>query len=320
MLGWKIETKKKEDLDKKVEEKENSVNQVEEGVQNSSEQSGMGVNKEGKVKKGDITTRLPWRGIIKSPSMKKLIKKKSDGMGPYKVTKNDMPFINKLKPAAISIMHTGLVEGEVVFKATKEGEKGSVPTKPEASFANVTKEKSNEVLETKMTFNPPSVLESRETVAVIKPEKLVEARVAYGTYLYGYNIGQSVSIGLVRYHLFRMWKKFGLVDVSSNGSGIFFKIKIELGMMETINQGPWLINNIPLCIRKWEVGLKLERVEPSTIPIWVTIPNMPMELWNRESLSSMMSCVGDPIMLDRITALRCNEKEGRAGFARIWWK
>ncbi|XP_022032393.2 uncharacterized protein LOC110933481 [Helianthus annuus] len=115
-----------------------------------------------------------------------------------------------------------------------------------------------------------------------------------------------------------MWKKFWILDISTNNNGIFFfKFRTEIGMLNAIDKGPWLVNDIPLCIKKWEAGICIEKLEPSSIPLWVTIPNLPLELWNSESICSMLSCIGEPILFDKVTAERCGMKEGPPGFARV---
>nr|GEZ94748.1 zinc knuckle CX2CX4HX4C [Tanacetum cinerariifolium] len=42
----------------------------------------------------------------------------------------------------------------------------------------------------------------------------------------------------------------------------------EKGMEEVVSNGPWLVNNKPLRVQKWRVGMALEKAEPSKLPIW----------------------------------------------------
>ncbi|KAF5798115.1 hypothetical protein HanXRQr2_Chr07g0288971 [Helianthus annuus] len=108
------------------------------------------------------------------------------------------------------------------------------------------------------------------------------------------------------------------MNISSNNNGVyFFKFRNEIGMMNAIDKGPWLVNDIPLCLKRWEAGLCLEKTEPNVIPLWVTIPNLPLELWNTESICCMLNCIGKPILFDRVTSERCAMVEGPPGFARV---
>ena len=48
-------------------------------------------------------------------------------------------------------------------------------------------------------------------------------------------------------------------------------------MQGVIEDGPWLVEQKPLFVQKWEPGLCLYKPEPSRIPIWVRIFNIPLE-------------------------------------------
>ncbi|XP_035830787.1 uncharacterized protein LOC118480179 [Helianthus annuus] len=220
------------------------------------------------------------------------------GFSPYRISKVDLPFINSLGPFVKSFLNSVKLKDNVVFTASRSAVKGSEKEKDTLSYA--------------------ATVDNGDKVAVIKPEKLAEAKKVYSAYLYGYFVGKDLPIGMVRYHLYKMWKKFGIMDISTNNNGIFFfKFRNKVGMINAVEKGPWLVNDIPLCIKKWEAGICLEKIEPSVIPLWVTIPNLSLELWNSESICSMLSCIGKPILFDKITTERCGLKEGPPGFARV---
>lgn len=61
----------------------------------------------------------------------------------------------------------------------------------------------------------------------------------------------------------------------------------------------------------------LYKPEPSRIPIWVRIYNIPLEAWNIEGISRIASGVGTPIIMDRVTTSMCEKAYGRASFARV---
>nr|GEY75355.1 hypothetical protein [Tanacetum cinerariifolium] len=66
----------------------------------------------------------------------------------------------------------------------------------------------------------------------------------------------------------------------------FFKFHDEGGMDEVVKNGPWMVNNKPLFVQRWKVGMILDSI-------------------------------GKPIIMDDITAKMCAKGEGRLGFARI---
>ncbi|KAD3336179.1 hypothetical protein E3N88_31698 [Mikania micrantha] len=53
------------------------------------------------------------------------------------------------------------------------------------------------------------------------------------------------------------------------------------------------------------------------VPIWVSIMDLPLSLWNDGNISQVVSCIGKPLMLDKPTFDRCNKKEGVVSYARV---
>ena len=56
-----------------------------------------------------------------------------------------------------------------------------------------------------------------------------------------------------------------------------------------------MVHNIPLVLNVWEPGIWLEKVEPSTIPIWVCVYEIPMELCNGNGIDKIFSGIGKPM-------------------------
>ena len=69
----------------------------------------------------------------------------------------------------------------------------------------------------------------------------------------------------------------------------FFNFKSEAGMHAVIENGPWLVDQNPLFVQRWEAGLCLTKPEPRKIPIWAKILNVPLEAWNVEGISRIAS-------------------------------
>ncbi|KAJ0440299.1 hypothetical protein HanHA300_Chr16g0634851 [Helianthus annuus] len=225
----------------------------------------------------------------------------------------------------------------LVFKATKSGVNADVKEGPKtvsdatkassgdqaaknthASYAGaVSGIKAQQVLEP-IEFCPPVMLESGEKVVIIKQEYVEKVKQIFQKHLYGYFVGTVCSLAWVRVNLYKMWKKYGIVEVSTNGKGLFyFKFKSDEGMNEALKAGPWVVNGIPLVVKKWEVGVNLEKTEPAKVPVWITFKNVPLELWNVKGLCEIASCIGQPLLFDNVTVEKCKQKKGMSGFARI---
>lgn len=75
--------------------------------------------------------------------------------------------------------------------------------------------------------------------------------------------------------------------------------------------------NVPLVLNTWQPGIWLEKTEPSSIPIWVYVYNILMELCNGNGIGNIMSGVGKLMVMDKMTRERCLKKAGKLDFARV---
>nr|GEV06483.1 putative reverse transcriptase domain-containing protein [Tanacetum cinerariifolium] len=112
--------------------------------------------------------------------------------------------------------------------------------------------------------------------------------------LYGYFVGTSMDYRVVRGNLMKMWRVYDIEEITKTNAGIFyFKFKSEEGMK------------------------KLAKTEPSSIPIWVCVYNIPLELCNGIRIRKIMSGVGKSLLIDKMTRERCLKKAGKIDFARV---
>ncbi|GKA68672.1 hypothetical protein Tco_0768589 [Tanacetum coccineum] len=187
------------------------------------------------------------------------------------------------------------------------------------SFAEKLKQGAEE-LALKMEYMPNSVskLDNGGRRISFTAEEVIKGGAECSLQLYGYFVGTSMDYRVVRANLMKMWRSYGIVDITKTNSGIFyFKFKSEEGMKNVLESGPWMVQNIPLVLNLWEPGIWLEKVEPSTIPIWVCVYNIPMELCNGGSIGKIMSGIGKPLLMDNMTKERCLKKAGKLDFARV---
>ncbi|GJY24271.1 RNA-directed DNA polymerase, eukaryota, reverse transcriptase zinc-binding domain protein [Tanacetum coccineum] len=110
----------------------------------------------------------------------------------------------------------------------------------------------------------------------------------------GQFIDCSMGFNKARYHIRRMWYRFGLKDVIAENGVFYFKFQDEEGINEVINN-----------------------VEPKRIPVWVKMRNVPMKAWSVKGISALPSSIGKPVIMDEITTKMCITGVGRIGFARV---
>ncbi|KAK9048204.1 hypothetical protein SSX86_032833 [Deinandra increscens subsp. villosa] len=88
-------------------------------------------------------------------------------------------------------------------------------------------------------------------------------------------------------------------------------------MQSVLQQGAWLFDDVPMVLELWQPDSCLDKPDPSMVPIWISIMDLPLSLWNGGNISQIVSSIGRPIMLDKPTYERCKTKEGVVGYARV---
>ena len=82
---------------------------------------------------------------------------------------------------------------------------------------------------------------------------LIRGSSPYQKTLIGVFIDRKLAFPTVRYYLNRMWKQYGIEDFMVNEEGYyFFRFSTEQGMAEVMENGPWLINNVPIFVQRWK--------------------------------------------------------------------
>ncbi|GKC31695.1 zinc knuckle CX2CX4HX4C containing protein [Tanacetum coccineum] len=158
--------------------------------------------------------------------------------------------------------------------------------------------------------------EDVKEVVVLSDEVIELGCEKWSNIVCGYFVGCKVDFNEARYHLRRMWNKYGFMDILNNENEVYlFKFHDEGGMNEVVSNEPWLVINKPLFVQKWRVGMVLDMAEPRKLPLWVKLYNIPLEAWNVKGITAIASSLGKPIIKDEITTRMCAKGEGRIGFA-----
>ena len=156
-----------------------------------------------------------------------------------------------------------------------------------------------------LSFKAPVVLEDGRQVIRFSKEVVQEGAKTNSLVLVAHFVGISMPFFVVNDNLNRLWKKYGLVNVASNYQGYYLlKFNNEKGMEYVLENGPWMINRVPLFVKKWEVGYYLGKPELKKLPLWVNLYGVPLEVWNVQGLSELASGIGVPLALDRATEER----------------
>ncbi|XP_071733503.1 uncharacterized protein [Rutidosis leptorrhynchoides] len=186
------------------------------------------------------------------------------------------------------------------------------------TYANIVNKNEMNV-EKLLSYIPPSVDKDGNEFVIFDEELVNEGCRKWNTTACGYMLGCSMSYNAMQYNLRRMWGKFGLKDIIMDEKQIcYFKFNSEEGMNKVVENSPWMVNGKPLMVCKWSPDVSVEKVNPSKVPVWVKLVNVPLEAWSAKGrISTISSRIGKPMLMDTVTANMCQKGNGRAGYARV---
>ncbi|KAL2511224.1 Uncharacterized protein Adt_16824 [Abeliophyllum distichum] len=93
---------------------------------------------------------------------------------------------------------------------------------------------------------------------------------------------------------------------------LIFKFRNEEDRMSVLNGGPYFVFGRPLMLKIMPHCFGFDDNEISNMPVWITLPGLPLACWNPTALGKIASMVGKPITTDKLTV----SKE-RLSYARV---
>ncbi|XP_022014922.1 uncharacterized protein LOC110914438 [Helianthus annuus] len=135
--------------------------------------------------------------------------------------------------------------------------------------------------------------------------------------IYGYFLGKRLPFPIVENYVKNTCAKYGIAKTMMNAHGFFFfKFNSKEGMEKVMENGPWLIRNLPIILNIWKPSTKLVKEDIKSVPIWTKLHDVPIAAFSEDGLSMIATNVGTPRMLDSYTASMCTESWGRNSYAR----
>ncbi|GJT55299.1 RNA-directed DNA polymerase, eukaryota, reverse transcriptase zinc-binding domain protein [Tanacetum coccineum] len=179
-------------------------------------------------------------------------------------------------------------------------------------------QKNNLKLDTSLCYKPTVIEEDGGEFVVFDEELVSKGSNKWKLTVYGKFVGCFMPENALRYHLRRMWSKYGFVDVQVDSyGGCYCKFRNEEDMGKVIELGPWIVNHKPFFVKKWDPNIGLSKKEETKIPLWAKMKNIALEAWTKDGISALASSLGKPIRMDNVTAQACTTGRERADFARV---
>lgn len=184
------------------------------------------------------------------------------------------------------------------------------------SFANVVRDESKK---RKVIFRllETNLANKEEGIDLIFPREVVqESCRRFSNTLYGYFLGDRLPFPVVDRYASNVWRKFGLEKTMMNSSGFFyFKFASYEGMVKVLEEGPWMIRNMPIFLKQWSPDVCMVKANITNVLGWIKMHDVPLVGYTDDGLLAIATKIGKPIMLDSYTSNMCVNAWGRPSFA-----
>lgn len=150
---------------------------------------------------------------------------------------------------------------------------------------------------------------------VIPDNLLADATPLWEDFIVGKFLDISPHIAKVHMVVNKIWSygdstnKVEVYDV--NATTMRFKIRNPKIREKVLRRGMWNIVGVPMIVKKWTPKTEEEKQEEETIPMWVHLRKVPLQMFSWEALSFMTSTVGSPVHLHPETIACSNFEEAK---------
>ncbi|CAL5441871.1 unnamed protein product [Camellia sinensis] len=176
-----------------------------------------------------------------------------------------------------------------------DGDTTAISGKPLQAWSSLLKEEINKVSKMKYKIGAHKIENLVDGMYNVSIEVSKKGFSHWENALVGYFIDKRFSFHYVKPWAEKLWRNL-LEHVVSIDNGFFiFKVKSEEAIDKILEDGPYYVG-----------------CEFSSVPLWVKLYSVPLELWIEEGLGYIASIMGTPLYLDEPTF-----KRSRLMFARI---
>ncbi|KAK4281848.1 hypothetical protein QN277_013295 [Acacia crassicarpa] len=126
-------------------------------------------------------------------------------------------------------------------------------------------------------------------------------------------LGRSIGYRNLLTILQTLWAKRGVISLINVGNGFFVvKLTNREDYMNALTGGPWMIFDHYLTVRPWEPLFNPWRATIDKVAVWVRMPKLPLEFYDKEALTWIGNRIGETLKIDFNTSCQL-----RGHYARI---
>lgn len=138
-----------------------------------------------------------------------------------------------------------------------------------------------------------------EQRVVVPKEVFAGAKPLWEDFLIGKFLNASAphvgKIYMIVNKIWRLGDKSSLIDVFAvNDSTVKFRIRNEAMRARILNRGMWNIMSLPMMLSKWTPFAEEAQPAMKSIPLWVTLKNIPPSMFTDKGIEFLASAVGKP--------------------------
>ncbi|XP_019246521.1 PREDICTED: uncharacterized protein LOC109226182 [Nicotiana attenuata] len=179
-------------------------------------------------------------------------------------------------------------------------------------MAEVVKGNRQQQVGQKLDYFPP-VMKDGVKVVKLDPKEIEEQNQKWSLALIGYVIGGNPAFKEMLKFVYGVWNIVNTPQVYLHNDGYFlFRFDCEEDKSAILQNGPYIFNYRPLVLKQWSPDFQMSVEPDQNVPMWVMLPNLPIQFWTAGNLGRIASCLGRPICTDKLTT-----QEDRIAYARM---
>ncbi|XP_062104336.1 uncharacterized protein LOC133815521 [Humulus lupulus] len=152
----------------------------------------------------------------------------------------------------------------------------------------------------KLRFEEPIVQEGQRIAQVDLDEVQIESLFwssAVVCQVLGANPPFAVFEGFIK----RIWGKLGIERIARLNNGFtLVNFRDEVTRDLVLEAGVLHFDRKPVIVKPWSTDLDTLKVVKS-VPVWIRLPGLGLQYWGTKCLSALMSTIGVPILVDKVT-------------------
>ncbi|KAG5225502.1 DUF4283 domain-containing protein [Salix suchowensis] len=127
----------------------------------------------------------------------------------------------------------------------------------------------------------------------------------------GYVVGKFPGFKALNHMIVNTWKCKASLTIHESG-WLVYRFLHEEDKLAVLSRGTYLVYGRPLILKFMPEFFDFSTADMSTVPVWIKLPNLPLQCWSPVCLSKIGSVLGKPVQCDILTS-----SMSRLSFARI---